>query len=202
LIREFSERDVNISELLSKAKLDNDESYTELHKHYIPLIESMTARYMMIGELPPEESSDVRQESEIAFYQAVKAFDISQNKVTFGLFAKICISNRLISYLRRSSAKKENESGMVSLDEPYDGKIGAYMADRINPLDHVLIKESVSDIKRTMLRELSVYEQKIFNHYITGSSAKEIALTVGESEKSVNNAIYRIRAKLRKLITE
>jgi len=202
LAQEFSGSVAFIYDLISKAKLGNNESYTELHEHYIPLIESMARRYMTIGELPASEENDMRQESEIAFYHAVRAFDLSQDKVSFGLYAKICISNRLISCLRKSGAKKEIESSVVSLDEEYDDRIDTYISDKINPLDYVLIKENVSYIRRTMLEELSVYEQKIFNHYILGSSAKEIALVVGESEKSVNNAIYRIRAKLRKLITE
>ena len=47
---------------------------------------------------------------------------------------------------------------------------------------------------------LSPFEKKVFQLlplYSKGSRAKEISLRVNKSEKSVNNAIFRIRSKLK-----
>ena len=45
---------------------------------------------------------------------------------------------------------------------------------------------------------LSGYEMRIFALYAKGARAKEISARIGKSEKSVNNAIFRIRSKLKK----
>ena len=47
---------------------------------------------------------------------------------------------------------------------------------------------------------LSTYEKRIFSMYLEGQHAKEISCVIGKSEKSVNNAIYRIRVKLKKTV--
>ena len=49
---------------------------------------------------------------------------------------------------------------------------------------------------------LSPYERKIFSMYVDGIKAKEISVVIGKSEKSVNNAIYRIRLKLKKTVEQ
>lgn len=193
------------AELISEAKKGIDEAYIKLHELYLPLIESMTLKYMAAGNFSDEEKDDVRQEAEIAFYRALLAYDINQDKVSFGLYAKICIGNRLVSYLRKSgSMKKRTISGIDSeypeIEELDENIISVYSDNGNSPLDYVLRDEMSTEINRIISNELTIYEKKIFNLYIQGMSAREIALSVGRSEKSVNNAIYRIRAKIRNLL--
>ena len=45
---------------------------------------------------------------------------------------------------------------------------------------------------------LSNYELRIFKMYLQGERTKEISAKIGKDEKSVNNAIFRIRSKLKK----
>ena len=44
---------------------------------------------------------------------------------------------------------------------------------------------------------LSILEKKVLIMYIEGKSYKDIALTLGRNEKSVDNALFRARSKLR-----
>jgi RNA polymerase sporulation-specific sigma factor len=68
--------------------------------------------------------------------------------------------------------------------------------EREAPHDAILQYEILSLAKDV----LSDYEMKILEMYILGLRAKEISVAIGKSEKSVNNAIYRIRTKLKKII--
>ena len=43
---------------------------------------------------------------------------------------------------------------------------------------------------------LSEFEAKILGYYLDGLSCREIALEVGKSAKSVDNAVQRIRRKV------
>ena len=47
---------------------------------------------------------------------------------------------------------------------------------------------------------LSDYEYRVWHNYMLGKTAREIGDLVGSNEKSVTNAIYRIRKKLRGLL--
>ena len=46
---------------------------------------------------------------------------------------------------------------------------------------------------------LSPYEKRVFIMSLEGKSAGEIAAVVKKDEKSVNNAIFRSRSKIRKM---
>ena len=47
-----------------------------------------------------------------------------------------------------------------------------------------------------MEKELSKFEFDVFNFYLKNYSYKEIASVLDKTEKSINNAIQRIRKKL------
>ena len=65
-------------------------------------------------------------------------------------------------------------------------------------LSYVL--ESDSEIRRIFSENTTPLEKQIFLMYLDRRSYKEIALAVGKSEKSVDNAIYRVKSKLKKLL--
>jgi RNA polymerase sporulation-specific sigma factor len=71
----------------------------------------------------------------------------------------------------------------------------------------ILVKKVViQELKKEFLSLaedlLSNYEMKVFRLYISGLRAKEISARLGKSEKSVNNAIFRMRAKIRRKIKQ
>ena len=63
-----------------------------------------------------------------------------------------------------------------------------YFAD-YDQLDRKKILDRISFI-------LSSYEFTVFNKYLDGMSAGEIAAELGTDEKSVNNAVYRSKRKV------
>ena len=129
---------------------------------------------------------DFSQEARLAIYNAALKYNIEDNKVTFGAFAKTCIRNRLVSYLRRASSKKR-----LKCDN------GVYVTDN-TPQDTVIQHELEKKLLTLAEKVLSNYEMRIFKMYAQGAKAKEISAKIGKSEKSVNNAIFRIRSKLKK----
>ena len=51
-----------------------------------------------------------------------------------------------------------------------------------------------------MLSQLSSYERMVLLLYLNGHSYREIGSALKKSEKSVENALYRTRSKLKKRI--
>ena len=60
--------------------------------------------------------------------------------------------------------------------------------------------ESNSEIRRIFDENTTPLEKQIFLMYLDKRSYKEIAQAVGKSEKSVDNAIYRVKSKIKKLL--
>jgi len=173
------------------AARSSDAAFDELLAQFRPLIASVAASFMATKndelDLPRDE---LLQEAQIAFYKAVLSFDTEQDKVTFGLYAKICIKNRLVSYLRKVRAAKRAEIAAKNAPMHPDG--GA----------HAQAKAKLQEVYSSLLPNLSRLEQQVFRGYIADMSYKEIAEQTGVSTKTVDNALWRIKKKVRQLSLE
>ena len=96
--------DNSLHSLLDKVKRGDETAFAEIERIYAPLISSLTDRLNASVEMDCE---DIRQEAMIALYSAACTYDQSKSGVTFGLYAKICIRNRLISLLRKQTPKTD-----------------------------------------------------------------------------------------------
>ncbi|MBQ7173139.1 MAG: sigma-70 family RNA polymerase sigma factor [Clostridia bacterium] len=181
-------KETELYSVIEKAKAHDQAAFEELLVSYTPLVESLVKKFLSTN--PAADEEELRQEAHICFYRAILRFDTTQNSVTFGLFAKTCIQNGLVTLLR-----SENRQKPVSLTD--EALAGASLPD---PAAGILEKESYLELCGRVQQELSDYEAKIWWLYFSGRTPKEIANLVGKDEKSVTNAVYRIRKKLRKTI--
>lgn len=179
---------------IDKAAEGSEEALTFLVNKYKPLIEAEVLRHTSEG-MTNQDIADLRQEAEFAFCNAVCNYDDSLGGVEFGLFAKICIGNSLVSFLRSYNRRKKT----VSIDDSIsDGE------NFIDPIQVLIEEEDFLILRRKIQASLSDFENKVWWMYVSGLSASKIAeiLEVAGGVKSVNNAIYRIRRKLRALIID
>lgn len=183
----------NVSDLIRRVRNGDQSAFDSLAEHYSPLILSMTQIYSSLAAADDSEKEDVLQEAMVAFYRACLSYDLGEENVSFGLYAKICIRNRLVSFLRRHP----NRAALSDDDKALERASG----DAADPLEDILQKEDVSRMMAVINNELSPYEKKIFSLYTLGRTSDEIALSVGKTKKSVSNAIYRIRVKIKGLLS-
>ncbi len=169
--------------LISRAKDSDQIAFEQLSSVYFPLLSNLAKKY---HALCADEVSldDFMQEAQIAFNDAILHYDIDNERVTFGAYARVCVRNRLVSCVRKFKSKKRVKRELL---EPSH-------SDGIQ--DTVVYRELLARLGNT----LSPYEKKIIQLKADGHSAKEISIVVGKSEKSVNNAIYRSRSKIRDTI--
>jgi RNA polymerase sporulation-specific sigma factor len=175
---------------LLRAREGSGEALTALQTAYRPLMDSMLSRYS-VG-MTDQERADMREEAERAFLRAVTRYDLESPRITFGAFAKICMRNGLIS--ARNELYEMRRESMVALEDEEladDGDIAAELAD----------EENFRHLCRVVSGHLSDYENRIWWQYVMGVSVADIAKGLGRDERSVHNAIYRIRKKLRKRLT-
>ena len=90
--------------------------------------------------------------------------------------------------LARKNANVQNSMDVFSKLEELDRRVKALEEERVKALYSVFRDN------------LSSFEYSVWRLYISGRTAREIGDLVGKDERSINNAIYRIRKKLRVLL--
>lgn len=177
-----------VERLLPMIRWGSNAAFLRLSELYAPLLEREVARYA--ASLPPADLDDLRQSASVSLYRAALAFH-GDRGVTFGLFAKICIVNGIADSLRyiRGKGTMLSMEDLAEREQPDDGEP--------NPQSLLLDKEQVWETRRQIKEMLSPLEYEIFEMYISGFSYAEIASRIGKSQKSVDNALCRIKKKLR-----
>ena len=69
-----------------------------------------------------------------------------------------------------------------------------------SPEELFLDKERVEDLERAIETELSSFEKQVLDLYLTGMSYTQIAKVLGRDEKSTDNALQRLKSKIRRLV--
>ena len=189
--------DKKTAQLLSKIREGDEEAFAALSEQYRPLAESMAVRYAAKADTDDGLVSpdDFRQEAGFALYRAAMTYNGEQTAVSFGLYAKTCIRNALVSLLRRTSHARKTRTAALRA-------ASSEKRPAESPLARLLTAEKKSSFVRQAAEVLSPYEMTIFEQYIAGKPPREIAERIGRPVKSVNNAVYRIKAKLKGLLRD
>ena len=185
------------NELLSMADSGDKIAEDQLALRYTRLVKICSRPYFLVGG----DGEDLIQEGMLGLLSAIREFDISMN-TSFKTYAEVCVKRRIYSAIKGASRKKhEPLNDMVSFedvlsDESISSAVSYGEAYRRSPEEQVLARESVGEIIQTYSQCLSKFEVEILNLYLSGLSYSEIAELCGKTDKSVDNAVQRIRRKL------
>ena len=136
------------------------------------------------------EKEDIYQESVVAFLHALHSYD-EKNTANFKTFASVCIKNHIFSILR--TGRRPKNSAMVDYVSIED----IDLASKSEPEADWIEKETFSNMKKRIFEVLSEFEKQVLKLYLGGFSYKEIGEKLGKPEKSIGNALSRVRKKLR-----
>lgn len=159
------------------------------------------------------DSDDLIQEGMLGLFKAVRDYD-SGRDASFRTFAQLCVTRQLYTAVTASGRKKHlplntaislSQTTQNSGDEDGDSKEEALVnhleADASsNPEDYLIDRENLSDLEEKIDRELSSFEREVLDLHLTGMGYVEIAHVLNRDEKSTDNALQRIRAKIRKML--
>ena len=169
--------------------------------------EILASRYMQLVRacarplfLAGGDSEDLSQEGMFGLLSAIREYDPEQG-VSFRSFAEHCIRMRLYSAVKSASRMKHqplNDSMPLEQlsDDPSSQLSAAPEMFRRSPEDLVLARESKEELIELCKRRLSRLELQVLDCYLEGLSYRDIAQRLQKDEKSVDNAVQRIRRKL------
>ena len=174
-----------LAALTASVQRGDEAAFAQLLDRYAPLLQSLVS----VFETPSIDADELMQEARFALYRA--ALSYREGGVTFGLYAKICVRNQLVSRLRREMREKR----VCSLDRVAHELVSD---ESVDALDFLLSDESFRLMRERIARILSPYENRVFELYASGLSVAEISVRLGSKVKSVRNALDRCLSKLRR----
>lgn len=186
-------------ELISMARSGDCDAEEYLLKKYTPMVKKEIRFLYLVGA----ETEDLAQEGMLGLFKAIRDYDTT-GTASFLTFATICVRNQIKSAITASNRKKHmplNTSISLYVSGE-DEENGLSLSDVIetrqerNPEELVLEEEKKREMYARIEKKLSSFEKEVLKHYLTGLSYADIAEAVGKTEKSVNNALTRIRKKL------
>ena len=184
---------LDVNELILKVRDSDQQAFHELLTRYKPLLKTLVSKFES-DAITRSLAEDLLQEATVVFYNAILTYDHTQNNVEFGLYARICISNALVSQMRAINKRR------VEQPAEFDGHDFSQQDSTLSPIEDIVKQEELKALYTIIKNNLSDYEYAVWHNYMLGKTAKEIGVLVKSNEKSVTNAIYRIRKKLRGLL--
>lgn len=137
------------------------------------------------------DSEDLLQEAMFGLLSAIRSFDEAR-EASFRTFAEVCIRNRIRSAVAAAAREKHTPlNRSISLE----GSAEPLFPHATGPEDDLIGREEDEERLAGLRSRLSPLERRILVLYLDGCSYREIARQTGKSEKSVDNAVQRIRRK-------
>lgn len=169
-------------EELCIAAQSDERAYSELISRFLPTVRRLARVYAF----NPNDQDDLFSEGLLALMNSVRTFDTNKS-AGFMTYTSVCISNRMVNALKKSDRISKRE-------EELDDKVLPYAH---SPESILIEREAISELMED-IKYLSRLERDVFTLYIHGASYQDISNTLGVSQKSVDNALRRVRTKLRK----
>ncbi|MCI5821534.1 MAG: sigma-70 family RNA polymerase sigma factor [Lachnospiraceae bacterium] len=151
------------------------------------------------------EEQDVIQEGMVGLFKAIQ--DYNENKqVPFKKFAEICITRQIIKAMESADRQKNQPlNSYVSFsaqEEPTNQEVVESLLTNevFNPENILIDSEKTLDTFEKIVEILSKMELQVFLYMMQGMDYHTIAQKMDKSEKKIDNAIQRIRQKVRQLI--
>ena len=189
--------DLAAQDLALKAISGNPEAEEALVSEYAQLVRACARPYFLAGG----DGEDLIQEGMLGLLSAVRTFDPAKG-VKFSTYAEFCVRRRIYSAIRSASGYKHTPlNSYISLESQQLDENNTQSAYFLrDPEDFVIARESVGEIKNLLYGALSRFESGVLELYLDGMSYKDMAARLGKSNKSVDNAVQRIRRKLSQIL--
>lgn len=180
------------------AKLSNEEIVGLINKGDNSSLHELFHRFSTSIQIKAAKFSsstdfdDFVQEGLIALFSATKVYNSSLS--SFSTFADVCIERAMCSLYRKNFAKKQIPGeNIISIDE-FD-----FLSANTTPESYLIEKEECNQLTKQIKSSLSKLEYNILLAFLSGDSLEQVAKRFSISLKTVNNAMFRARNKIKTL---
>ena len=166
------------AQLISRVRQGDADAFAALSARFLWLIRAKAHRFA--GAAAPD-TEDLTQEGLLGLYAAATSFKEGA-AASFTTYAGVCVYNRMASAVRRYGS-----SGNRTLNESLS----------LDPGAAVELQEWLGQLRQRLEAALSPLERRVLALYLSGCPRRELPKRLGISQKSCDNALHRVRSKLR-----
>lgn len=189
--------------VVSMAQSGDELAIEHLIRSYKGFINYITQGYY----LKDGDYQDLQQEATIGLLEAIQSYNDCAN-IKFRNFAYLCIKREVDSLISRSNRKKRqilnNAIPIYAFTEEEKEKSGKnisyidkyFQCQVPTPEGFFLEREGLEELNDFLLNQLSSLEKKVLTLRLSGLSYRDITLILSISDKSVDNAMQRIKRKI------
>lgn len=185
-------------ELIQKLREGDERIMDYILEKYKPLVLCKANAMFLIGG----DTDDLIQEGMIGLFKAIRDYR-SDRETSFFHFAELCINRQLYSAVEASNRKKHvplNTYVSFYSQTTEEGKSLAetLLTDQMDDPEQLVIEQENFTVFWEQLREqLSALERQVLDAYLEGKNYRQIAEELGKSPKTIDNALSRIKGKIR-----
>ena len=197
-----TQRDEDLIEII---KCGNQQAQEYILNKYKPLVKAKARAYFLIGA----DREDIIQEGMIGLYKAIRDYQEDKN-ASFHVFADLCVTRQIITAIKAATRQKHIPlNSYVSLNKPVfeEGSNQTYLdmlkeGEILNPEALLIGQEDKNSIEAHIAKVLSEFESRVLLMYLQGKSYYEISKIIEKPEKSIDNALQRVKKKIQKFLIE
>lgn len=183
-------------ELIYLFRQGNDEAYEMLQERYLPHMLNVIRQVGTgLGNIGFDET-EALQECYLCLHQCVYYYCESKN-ASFSTYFFMRMNYTLMNYRKKVLNRINKESAMESLTEEKTNEVEnenqLFQSDPVKMLDYSDELDRLLEIKE----EGNAVEAQVAECLLSGENSREMSKHLSIESKSINNALYRIRKKMR-----
>ena len=198
-------KDYNDHELIMMMRESSEEAKDILFDKYKYIIDIELKKYSNIANILGYDYNDLFQDALVGFSDAIVNYR-DDKEASLPSFITLCVDRRLQYAIRSINNKKSRmQSESLSLEYVYDNATSPLretISDNSanDPLFKMLNEEGYKELKDRIKKALSNKEYEVYEYMIKGLKYNEIAMILGKEPKQIDNAMQRIKNKIKKII--
>ena len=183
-------------ELIERLRSGEQELEDYLMEKYKGMVLKKAHAMFIVGG----EREDLIQEGMIGLFRALRDYQPGKS-ATFATFANLCVERQLYKAIEMSGRLKNKPlNSYISLSEEESPILDSLVFEQQDPEAIVIDRENVNVIQEKIRQHLSPFETQVLDSYLEGMTYTQIAEAMEKSPKSIDNALQRIRGKIREFL--
>ena len=191
-------QDLSDEQLIEALRAGDKKIMDYILNKYKPLVLGKANAMYLIGG----DTDDLIQEGMIGLFKAIRDYRVDRES-SFFQFAELCINRQIYRAEEASNRKKHAPLNTYVSFYSQNGEEGKSLAETLptdamdNPEQMIINQESMQLFWENVKSRLSAMEREVLDEYLAGLNYKQIAEKMGKSPKAIDNALSRIKSKIR-----
>lgn len=162
-----------------------------MEKYKYMVRQKAKAMYLLGGE-----NDDLIQEGMIGLFKAIRDYR-GDKEASFYTFAQLCVDRQMYNAIQSSTRQKHQPlNSYISMNgEEWETQMGSKTEQ--SPETIIIAQENAVQMEEKIRKQLSTFENEVLTLYLDGNNYQQIGEKMNKSSKSIDNALQRIKGKVR-----